>query len=73
MRAPSATRWLSQDPNANLRHGHRKRSVEFDLPIAQFHFSAGQLKEVSPIGRISIYRYILEAEGTIIPLSPYDV
>ena len=37
--------------------------VEFDLPIAQFF--SGQLKEVSPIGRIPI----LEAEGTIIPES----
>ena len=37
--------------------------VEFDLPIAQFF--SGQLKEVSPIGRIPI----LEAGGTIIPES----
>ena len=37
--------------------------VEFDLPIAQFF--SGQLKEVSPIGRIPI----LEAEGNIIPES----
>ena len=40
-----------------------EKEVEFDLPIAQFF--SGQLKEVSPIGRIPI----LEAEGTIIPES----